>query len=58
MDETKIKLGNLDSKVSLQVIPYLKELSRRLFYIHILLWVLILSTWALVGLVIASYIYG
>jgi len=58
MDETKIKLEHLDQKVSLQVIPFLKELSRRSFYIHILLWVLILTSWALMGLVIVGFLYA
>lgn len=58
MDEMKIKLEHVDQKISLQVIPFLKELSRRSFYIHLLLWVLILSVWALAGILIAGYVYG
>ena len=52
------RIERIDSKISLSMIPSFKGLSRRLVYINILLWILILSVWALSGIVIAGYIYG
>ena len=58
MDETKIKLEHLDSKISLQVIPNLKELTRRSNYNYVLLWVLILlvCSMAVVSVVLLGFI--
>ena len=47
MDETKLKIEHLDSKISLQVIPNLKALTRRANYNSVLLWGLILMVCAM-----------
>ena len=52
------RIERIDTKISLSMIASFKGLSRRLVYINILLWILILSVWALSGIVIAGYIYG
>lgn len=59
MDETKLKIENLDAKISLQVIPNLKELIRRSNYNYVLLWVLILlvCTMAVVSITLVGFMY-
>ena len=58
MDEIKLKVESLDAKISLHVLPNLKELIRRSNYNYVLLWVLILlvCSMAVVMVVLLGFI--